>query len=222
MAAHYYIEKDGRVFLVEREGRLCFPTDMGEMPFKFRVRKTMPFSDATVINCEPLIPFPNEWPATDDVIMMDNVDPLVRRSLWKAKPMLAVDAIIERGGKILAVKPNRGWGEMHWKLPGGVVSYAEPLDRAVDREVLEETGMRVTSKKPALALSKAFPGSEMWFTAFIYLCEARGEPKPAADEIADARFISRSELLKSTNSPFVVHALKELKSAKPFRIMSLD
>lgn len=79
----------------------------------------MPFNDVKVVYCEPDIPFPKKWLLNDDIIRMDNVDPLVRRALWKARPMLSVDMIIDHGGKVLAVKPNRGWGMGKWKLPGG-------------------------------------------------------------------------------------------------------
>jgi len=218
---HYFIETDGRVFLVKRNGKLCFPTDRKEIPFKFRERKTMPFSDANVINCEPLIAFPKEWHANDDIIMMNNVDPLVRRSLWKAKPMLAVDMIVERDGKVLAVKPNRGWGEGHWKLPGGVMAYGERLEDAADREVMEETGLKVTSKKLAFAMSKIFSGSDMWFTCFIYVCKASGEISPRADEIAEARFLDPMEIMKDTKSAFTEYALREYKKVKSFTIATL-
>ena len=223
MTTHYYIEKDGRVFLVEKNGRRTFPTDKKEIPFGFKELRSMPFKDARVVYCEPLIDFPVDWRTNDEIIQMDYVDPLVRRSLWKARPMISADAIIERDGKVLAVKPNRGWTKGKWSLPAGVLTYGESPEKAVEREVREETGMKVVSKRLFIVMKRLFPRSEFWFTCFTFICEAEGDPSPAADEIEDARFLEIKTVIKDTASPFARRALEEFKKdPKTFRILDLD
>jgi 8-oxo-dGTP diphosphatase len=58
-------------------------------------------------------------------------------------PLVAVSAVIHRGGKILLVRralpPNLG----SWALPGGLVEVGESLDGALHREVMEEVRIRV-------------------------------------------------------------------------------
>lgn len=223
MITHYYIEKDGRVFLLDKGGRLSFPTDKKEIPFEFRELRVMPFEGVRVVYCEPLIPFPKEWKASEDVIQKDNVDPLVRKAMWKAKAMLGVDAIIMKAGKVLAMKPSRGWGQGYWKLPGGVVSYGETPEESLEREVREEVGLKVKSSKLVAILKKVFPESEMCFTCFVYLCEVGGEIRPAEDEVEKIAWMGPKELMEKTGSPFVRFGLEEfLKEPGEIRVIDLD
>lgn len=43
--------------------------------------------------------------------------------------------------QILLIKENRSVDQRKWKLPGGYMDPLEPLHLAVEREVLEETGV---------------------------------------------------------------------------------
>lgn len=58
-------------------------------------------------------------------------------------PYPGTSALIEKDGKILLVKrdeePHVGW----WSLPGGFIEFDESPERAVRREVYEETGYKV-------------------------------------------------------------------------------
>jgi 8-oxo-dGTP diphosphatase len=58
------------------------------------------------------------------------------------RPQLAVSASIFRDGRILLVRRARAPGLGLWSLPGGRVEFGEPLEIALRREVMEETGLR--------------------------------------------------------------------------------
>ncbi len=89
---------------------------------------------------------------------------------------LGVGAVIVRGGKVLmllrsdACRNNRGL----WTIPGGMVEAFEPLEDAVRREVMEETGLHVTTAKFLSVSDRVFDG-EHW-VSILYQCEAEGEP----------------------------------------------
>ena len=57
---------------------------------------------------------------------------------------IRVAGLVRQGEEILLVKQEDKFGRLHWSLPGGRL---EPTDtdmfRGVEREVLEETGLRV-------------------------------------------------------------------------------
>lgn len=58
------------------------------------------------------------------------------------KHIVAVSALVtNEAGEILLVKTN--WRSDTWECPGGQVEEGEALDKAVYREVLEETGIEI-------------------------------------------------------------------------------
>lgn len=217
----YYIEKDGRVYLVEKNGKMVFPTSKN-LPFEIREIRKMPFADIEVIYCEPLVPFPTEWINKEKVMTMENVDTVVRRTIYQSRAMMAAEGIILNNGKILAVKPNRGWGKDTWKLPAGVVSYGETPEQSMRREALEEVGLTITTLE-LIALSKrVFPESESWFICFTFLCETKGEIKLAVDEIAEYAWMDPLELMKKTRNPFVKYGIKKMLEGPTLEIADLD
>jgi ADP-ribose pyrophosphatase YjhB (NUDIX family) len=54
-----------------------------------------------------------------------------------------VGAIVQRGDRVLLVRRGRGAAIGRWSIPGGRVEFGEPVHDAVEREVFEETGLRV-------------------------------------------------------------------------------
>ncbi|MEY9182858.1 8-oxo-dGTP diphosphatase [Bradyrhizobium sp. USDA 326] len=58
-------------------------------------------------------------------------------------PQLAVSAAIFRGGKVLLVRRARSPAKGFYSLPGGRVEFGESLHQALNREVDEETGLRI-------------------------------------------------------------------------------
>lgn len=60
------------------------------------------------------------------------------------RPQLAVSAAIFRDGRVLLVRRARSPGRGFWSLPGGRVEFGESLEDAVQREVMEETGLGIT------------------------------------------------------------------------------
>jgi len=58
-------------------------------------------------------------------------------------PALTVDAVIIKDGKIVLIKRKEEPFRGQYALPGGFVEYSEPVEAALRREVLEETGLIV-------------------------------------------------------------------------------
>jgi len=102
--------------------------------------------------------------------------------------MLAADAVIVRGGKVLLVKragePFRG----KWALPGGMVEEGERAAEAAVREAREETGVEVR----AVGLIGVFdaPGRDPRgrVVSVAYKCEFVGGEIKKGSEALDAKW----------------------------------
>lgn len=57
------------------------------------------------------------------------------------QPQLAVSALVRRDREILMIRRGRGPAMGRWSVPGGRVEHGESLSEAVERELLEETGL---------------------------------------------------------------------------------
>jgi 8-oxo-dGTP diphosphatase len=60
-------------------------------------------------------------------------------------PIVGVGGVVLAGGRVLLVRRRHPPLQGQWSIPGGAVELGETLEQAVTREVLEETGVHVTS-----------------------------------------------------------------------------
>ena len=58
-------------------------------------------------------------------------------------PKVTATAVVEREGNVLLVRRGTEPGMGLWSLPGGYVDRGEVVERAAEREVMEETGLTV-------------------------------------------------------------------------------
>ena len=104
--------------------------------------------------------------------------------------------IIDRDRVLLVQRgkqPLKGW----WSVPGGVVETGEHLAEALQREVLEETGLEA---EPLLVveiferiLRDKEGKAECHYVLIDYLCKAKGDPKPG-DDAAAVEWVKRKDL----------------------------
>ena len=109
-------------------------------------------------------------------------------------PALTTDAVWLHRGRLLVVRRGRPPFRGRWALPGGFVELEETVEQAVERELLEETGLRGT----AGALVGVYSGPERdprRPTATVaFLIRGRpGRPR-AGDDAADAAWLPLREL----------------------------
>lgn len=100
----------------------------------------------------------------------------------------AVCGIVEIGGKILLVRHTYGTAKGRILVPGGYVREGEMPDRAVEREIYEETG--VVCKARSLAALEMRP--ERWCTVFI-MEHISGEPRSDGYENSEVLLLTAAE-----------------------------
>src|ERR1051326_5369538 len=102
---------------------------------------------------------------------------------YPARPFLAVSAAIYREGRILLVRRARAPGET--------------LAEAVAREVREETGITVEPVQLAgyreVIVRDAGGRVERHFVILPFACRWRAGEAAPSDEVAEARWVKRSE-----------------------------
>ena len=62
-------------------------------------------------------------------------------------PRVAVGAIVIKDSAVLLVKRGKAPSKDKWAIPGGTIELGETLQQAAEREILEETGIRIRALK---------------------------------------------------------------------------
>ena len=105
----------------------------------------------------------------------------------------AVGGIVAGPEGLLLVRMAYGPTKGRYMLPGGLLDPGETLDRAVVREVLEETGVE-TEPLGVCGLRTRFDGPTTDTYVLFLLRPLGGVPRPHGRENDDARWFSVAEL----------------------------
>ena len=114
---------------------------------------------------------------------------------------VACKALIAREGKVLIIRESNKYEEGtnvgKYDMPGGRITPGEPFAEALQREVLEESGLKVTVGQPIYVAEwrPVVKGVQLHIVGIYFLCEASGEVK-LSDDHDDYKWIEASEIPK--------------------------
>jgi ADP-ribose pyrophosphatase YjhB (NUDIX family) len=111
-----------------------------------------------------------------------------------ATPKVSVRAAVFRGGKILLVRERMDGG---WCMPGGWADVGDTPSQTVEREVLEESGLRVHAARLVGVYDANREGGEldvMHAYDLVFLCDDLGGEPRTSNETSDAGFFGLEEI----------------------------
>jgi ADP-ribose pyrophosphatase YjhB (NUDIX family) len=109
-----------------------------------------------------------------------------------ARTKIGAGALIFRDERVLLVERA-----IHpvgiWTLPSGHIEQGEPVDKAIVREVHEETGLDITPQGVVFIRNMLQHGISDIYV--IFLCDVEDDQLPVADEVeaSQARFVAPSD-----------------------------
>ncbi|HHR85422.1 MAG TPA: NUDIX hydrolase [Candidatus Acetothermia bacterium] len=184
---HYYLESDGKVFLVEKDGSLNLPL-IDEIPFGFDEIAPLATSEKVMFCVPHLSRHPREWLGKDELASHARSTALLREAIHSTMQRVVVEGISIDRGMILLVKGSRGLTEGRWSLPGGFLRFGEGPQEGLLREMREELRVEGRIKSFLDVRAKLGETSKLHWIMLFYRISLSGVLDPDPDEIAEARY----------------------------------
>jgi 8-oxo-dGTP diphosphatase len=127
-------------------------------------------------------------------------------------PMVGVGGVVIHRGRALLVLRAREPLKGRWSIPGGLVELGEELERAVARELKEETGLTVEPVQVVMVfdrIQRVRRRVRYHFVIVDYFCRLKhGKLRPASD-VLDARWARPQDLSRYDLTPLARRVILE-------------
>jgi ADP-ribose pyrophosphatase len=139
-------------------------------------------------------------------------DILPNENGYPQQPVVAVGAIVFENDRVLLVRRGQAPSQDLWAIPGGKVKLGETLQEAAEREILEETGIRIKAGEPVYIFDyierDGSSHPRFHYVIIDLIADFVGGEIRAGDDADDARWVSAAELDGLNVSSRTVHLLK--------------
>jgi ADP-ribose pyrophosphatase len=117
---------------------------------------------------------------------------------YPSNPKVAVGAVVFKDERVLLVRRGQPPSKNLWAIPGGSVEIGETLQEAAEREILEETGIKIQAGEPVFTfdvIDRDGTGKIRFHYVIVDLAAdyVTGDPQ-AGDDAAEARWVSAQEI----------------------------
>ena len=121
-------------------------------------------------------------------------------------PVPTVDAIMQKGSKVLMIKRNRAPFEGCLALPGGYVEEGETVEDAARREVLEETSLEIELIEILGVYSDPARDPRRHTLTVVFVAIIIGGSERASDDAAGLEWIELDDVQKMKDRIAFDHA----------------
>jgi ADP-ribose pyrophosphatase YjhB (NUDIX family) len=117
---------------------------------------------------------------------------------YPERPIVGVGGVVIDGGRALLIRRGSEPLKGQWSIPGGTLETGETLVEGVEREMAEETGLRVRVVELIEIFERIMPDAEgrtrYHFVIADYLCENAGGTAEAASDVTQIAWAREDEL----------------------------
>jgi ADP-ribose pyrophosphatase YjhB (NUDIX family) len=231
-----YLEHDGKVLLVDDEGKgpaqpikgrtsssvqLRFPTrrELATMEIHYDEKTTLRlrYADAeyTVVRAYPKIEWPRDWAWKDSCVSDNMVHPVARDAIYRSIHRLVSKVMVRNeDGMVLMGKVERGHFHGFWTLPGGYMDHDEHPATGCVRETLEELGLSIVlDDVEPIITQRIFSDEGISFVSFTYRSTWNGDLSELTlqtEEISEAAWFTPKKAYEQAISHFDQQALRSL------------
>ena len=125
-------------------------------------------------------------------------DERLSQGRYPSVPRVAVGAIVFKDDGVLLVRRGKAPALGQWAIPGGSVVLGESLQQAAEREILEETGIRIAAGEPACVfdvVDRDDDGRVRYHYVIVDLdATYQGGELSPGDDALEARWVTAREL----------------------------
>ncbi|MCQ8190834.1 NUDIX hydrolase [Streptomyces rugosispiralis] len=130
--------------------------------------------------------------------------------------MSVAGVIVDDAGRALLIK-RRDNGK--WEPPGGVLERGETIPDALQREVLEETGIKIALPATLTGVYKNMTGL---IVSMVFRCEALDGTPTTGAETRALRWATRDEITELADEAYAIRVLDALDNTSPPAIRAHD
>ncbi|MGD9330387.1 MAG: NUDIX hydrolase [Desulfobacterales bacterium] len=124
---------------------------------------------------------------------------------YPSEPHVAVGAVVFKKQRVLLVRRGKAPAYGQWAIPGGGIHLGESLQEAAEREILEETGIRIRAGEPIFCFDVVDYDDDgrIRYHYVIVDLEAiyRGGRLRSGDDALEARWVTAAEMENLDVSP---------------------
>lgn len=124
--------------------------------------------------------------------------------------------IVDDQGRALLIQ-RRDNGQ--WEPPGGVLEAGETVPDALQREVLEETGIKIALPATLTGIYKNMTGL---IVSLVFRCEAIDGSATTGDETYALRWVTREEVSQLADEAYAIRVLDALEAVTPPAVRAHD
>ena len=140
-----------------------------------------------------------------------------------ARHFIGVGGIVIHDDKALLVKLNYGRAQKYWLIPGGFLESGETLIEGVQREVFEETGMKVHAEGVIGVRTMVRNRDTLTDLYCVVKCKLESEPEPLIPQESEISQVKWHPLNEVFSNPEVLDYSKVIiRKALENKFLNLD